>query len=547
MGTGGMLTPPLLRSFHMLQRRIRSNWAPIVLGLIFWAATASAHPPGGKIFRFRLPFEPATLDWNKGDVAIPIVQNTMRGLYRVDSNGTVVPDLVESSTLKDEGKKWLFRLKKGIYWSDGAPLHASHAAESIRRLLNPATASSYAYFLFDIENAKQINSGKLPLDRLGVRVVSELELELTLESPIAYLPAILTHWVTYPIRPDLIAKWPDHFTNPAHLSALGSFQISEWRSDLRFVLTPNPHTGAENQAPKPWISRAEGWIISDDNTALNLYETWHLEIMTDPGALPRSGATATYRPGPIAYFIGIGPGHPLTQSRAGILALSAALNRNEIPAILNAPHRPSLELCAPEIWQVLGEKPKDSHLDTVPMDGSATLARKLLRQAGFGKGRKAPPLTLRYFNRPAMKELAEWAQQSWKKVLGIEVKLQGEDVKTYWSELRTKPAPLFLNSKGASYSDPDAYFRLFQKGNPDNLGRWKDPDYERWTQAAAKSTNSSERLLLYKKASRRILVENPGMIPLYFRSTGYLIKPFVKGIEINPLTSVDFSRVSYER
>jgi len=38
-----------------------------------------------------------------------------------------------------------------------------------RRLIDPKTASTYAYFIFLIKNAEAINSGKLPLTELAAR------------------------------------------------------------------------------------------------------------------------------------------------------------------------------------------------------------------------------------------------------------------------------------------------------------------------------------------------------------------------------------------
>lgn len=494
-------------------------------------------PPSGKIFRFRIPFEPTTLDWNLGDVPITVVQNVMRGLFRVDEQGQVVPDLVDSFDPQAGGKVWRFHLRSGVVWSDGAPLVAKHAADSLRRLLAPATASGYANFLYEIEGARAFNrDGK---SALGISTPDNLTLEVRLEREIAFLPAILTHWVTYPVRLDRIEKHADHWLKPERIAVLGPYRISEWRPQTRVVLLPNPF--AER---KPWFSRAEGWIIHDDATALNLYNTGHLEFITDPGVESAKHPHLSIRASPIVYFLGIGPGHPLTDSRAGVLALSAAIQRSEIPTALGAPHRPTFDLCPPEIWSTLGAPPSSSSIDTIPLEGAPALARALLKEAGFPDPAKMPPLTLRYFNRPAIELLAEWLQGRWKKALGIDVRLLGEETQSYWSSLAREPAPLFISSKGASYPDPDAFFRPFETGGAQNLGRWTDADFDKLVRESMRQ-GGSDRLATLVAASRRLLVERPAAIPLYFRATGYLIQPFVEGLVINPLTSVDFSRARY--
>lgn len=496
--------------------------------LILLSSSASAATPSSQTLKVRLPFEPATLDWNLGDVPILVVQNTMRGLYRVDTQGKVVPDLVVRSKTLSGGTLWRLELEPTAKWSDDVPFTAEHAEASLKRLLDPKTGSSYATFLYDIQGARAVNQNKASPETLGIKAVSKGVLEIRLEKPAPYLPAILTHWVTYPVRPDLLARHPDLFTRPAgKLATLGAYRITEFQRETRIRLEANPHA-----LRKPRLERVEAWIVPDDNTALNLYDAGKLHFMTDPGIGSARSQDRISRPSPIVYFLGVGKGHPLVESQAGVQALSLALERKEIPVALGAPHRPTEQYCPPEICRFAANAPIRSDL---------ARARELLKKAGFGPGKAPPPLTLHYFNRPAIAQLAEWLQAQWKRNLGITVLLEGQEPKTYWSTLGAKPVALFVNSKGASYPDPDTFFQLFTSENPQNLGRWKDAEYDAWVREASTSASAPTRARLYGKASDRLLMEKPALIPLYFRSTEYLIKPGLKGVVINPLTSVDLS------
>ena len=486
-------------------------------------------PPSGKLFRFRLPFEPATLDWTLGDTPVLVTLNTMRGLYRVDEEGSVVPDLVKSEQVLNEGRVWRFTLKEGISWSDGVPLNAGHATEGLRRLLDPLTASGYSYFLSDIEGARESDPRKY-----GIKILSDSSFEIRLSHPVPYLSSILTHWVTYPVRPDLIARYKDYGSNPKHMAYLGAFQVTDWQRGLRLILTPNPKA----ETP-PWFQRVEAWIVNDDLTALNLFDTGHLELMTDPGNLNFRHADLKSHPSPILYFVGLGSNHPLTKSVNGVRALTLALNRQEIPRALGAEHRVALELCPPEIWKNIGGEASSPEAPS-ELTGSPSGALAELRKAGFESGDRVPPLTLYYFERPMIRELAQWLQAQWKKNLGINVTLEGADPKVYWSQLAKRPVDLFINSKGASYPDPDTFFRLFTSSSPQNLGRWKDEEYDRWVAAGSTSTSARERRAQYALASKRVLREHPALIPLYFRATQMLVKPYVSGLKVTPLTGVDF-------
>jgi ABC-type oligopeptide transport system substrate-binding subunit len=515
---------------------LRIALVAVTLAAVAPLANSADHPPpGGKVFRFRLPFEPQTLDWHLGDVPIPITQNIMRGLFKVDAKGNVVPDLVDTFESKDGGKRWLFRMKTKIKWSDGVEFTSHHAAEGLRRLLDPRLASSYAYFLFDVEGAKSFYSGKSK--QIGIRAPSERELEITLQTPIAFFPAILTHWVTFPIRSELLEKYPDYWRNPERIATLGAFKIQRWIQNTRIVLAANPH--AEE---KPWLERVEGWIVTEDQTALNLFDSGQLDFISDPGTAGMGRSDLVHRPSPILYFVGIGPGHPFSSKPQALRALSLALQRSEIPQALSVPHRPATKLVPPEI-------PPEYSNQNRSFDADVGQAQTLMAAAGFKEPAGVPVIRLRFFNRPAIAELAQWVQAQWKKNLGLRVELEGSEIKSYWSQLAKSPEAFFINSKGAAYPDADTFFRLFASENgtrnAQNLGRWMDRGYDRRIEQAASTSEPSARAKLYNQAEKILLEEKPGLIPLYFRSSEYLIKPYVEGLVINPLSSIFFEKIRY--
>ncbi len=464
-----------------------------------------------------------------GDIPIIVTQNTMRGLYRVDAKGAVVPDLADGVSTSADGLVWNFKIKAGLLWSDGVALKAEHLAAGLRRLVDPKTASGYSGFLDDLQSAKATDA---------------VSLEVRLKQPLPTLPAILTHWVTYPVRTDLIEKWGDYGSNPKHMAFLGAFLIDHWQRGLRIILLPNP-----NAEVKSFFEKVEAWIIADDHTAANLFQTRQLELVMEPSAwVPDAVKPHLFEtPSPILYFLGIHASHPLTKKREGVMALQKALALDEVPKILGAAHRPAALMCPPEIWKMLGtDAPTMASLAAAAKDedlGALDLtAQQWLARGGFADPESLPPLKLAYFERPSLRELAQWIQSRWKKELGIRVVLEGSEPKSYWKQLATNPTPVFLNSKGASYPDPGAFFDLFGSKNPQNLGRWKSQTYDGLIAAAEKEPKQEKRAELYSKALVDAQWRTPALIPLYYRSLRYLVQPYVKDLSINPLTSVDLAR-----
>ncbi|MBY0471414.1 peptide ABC transporter substrate-binding protein [bacterium] len=511
-------------------------------------AASADNPPAGRIFRMRLTFEPVSLDWNLGDIPIVLIQNAMRGLYKIDEDGSVSADLVKDAKVSSDGKTWTFELQPGVLWSDSMPLKAEHVVAGLTRLLDPLTASTYAYFLFDIQGAREFNQRRP--SELGIKVLSDTKFEIRLNHPVPYMKALLTHWVTYPVRPDILKRGNSIWAKPSQIPTLGSYKFQDWQNEMRIVLVANPLAGTPQQAPKPWFDRIEAWIIPDDNTALNLFNSGHFELVTEPGQAAAKRSDVIVKDSPITYFIGVGPGHPITSHQKGILALSAALNRTEIPKVLGVAHRPALEFCPPEVWKMMGAGAMsgDFPRQPVPVTGSKEQAKKLLAEAGItdlSDKKKFPPLTLRYYNRTQIKTLAEWIQAQWKTNLGIEVELVGMDPKSFFYSMLQNPPTVFINSKGTSFPDAATFYSLFSEPNMQNLGRWEDKEYSKHVQVGDTASTSADRVAAYAKANQILLDTHPALIPLYFRSTEYLIRKYVKDLKFNALSGVDLVSAHY--
>nr|QAX90293.1 hypothetical protein [Macrococcus canis] len=61
-----------------------------------------------------------------------------------------------------------------------------------QRIVNPETASEYAYIMYDVKNAKAINEGKMKPDSLGIQAVDDYTLKIELEQAVPYFKELLT-------------------------------------------------------------------------------------------------------------------------------------------------------------------------------------------------------------------------------------------------------------------------------------------------------------------------------------------------------------------
>ena len=85
----------------------------------------------------------------------------MVGLTEFDKELKPAPVIAKSWDIQEGGRKYVFHLRDDVQWSDGQKVRAQDFEYSWKRLLDPKTASEYAYILFDIDNAQEYNEGKL--------------------------------------------------------------------------------------------------------------------------------------------------------------------------------------------------------------------------------------------------------------------------------------------------------------------------------------------------------------------------------------------------
>ena len=168
----------------------------------------------------------------------------------------------------------IFEIKKGVLWSDNVELKSYHFIDSWERLLNPNTAADYAYFLFDIKNAKEYNSGKIKnFRKVGVRAIDDYTIEINLKTKKSYFPSLMSFMSTFPIRKDLIDIYGESWIKIKNLVTLGPFEMIEKKNNSYMIFK-------DKSGKKIKI------IINENSTSsLAMFENGQLDIL-DGGGIP---------------------------------------------------------------------------------------------------------------------------------------------------------------------------------------------------------------------------------------------------------------------
>lgn len=507
----------------------------LLLSFFILSCSSEQKAPLEKEIRLSLATEPPTLDWNLAtdNVSYQILNQLMEGLTQYDDNLKPIPAVAKSWEIFDNGKTYLFHLNKNYKWSDGKPVTAHDFRYSWLRLLNPKTAAEYAYFLFDIEGAREFNSGKLKDEtRVGVEVVDDFTLKVTLNKPIVFFPAITTFMVTFPLRKDIVEKEGDRWTDPQNMVTCGPFVLRKWWHEYRLILKPNPFYGG---TPKPAIDQLTIFLISDPSTVLSLYEMEKLDI-----ALPPPIALPKYKNHPDllthtklrGYYYGFNiQKKPFDDPRVR-QAFAMALDKKEIPNILKGGEKVVNSWIPPGMFGFNEE---------IGLKFDPVKARNLLKKADA-----LPEITLSFNSDPLNKKIAEWAQAQWKKHLGITVKLDNQEWKSYLSLLKNDPPPLYRLGWGADYPDPDNFMNLFTSWSGNNHTMWKNKKFDSLITQGAVEKNLARRKEIYDQAQKLLLEEDTVIVPLFVTVQNILVKQKITPFPVIPMDFVYYKKVKVQ-
>lgn len=486
----------------------------------------------GKTFRVNLGTEPPSLDWSLATdhVSFNVIANLMAGLTEFDKNLKPAPVIAKSWEILDGGRKIVFHLREDVLWSDGKKVRAQDFEYSWKRLLNPKTASEYAYSLFDIVNAEEFHQGKIADGaQVGVAAIDDSTLEVRLKHPTSYFLSLTTFEVTYPQREDVVEKFGTKWTEPEHIVTNGPFLLASWKheNEIRLKANPNFFLG------KPAIENVEMFMVNELTTALAMYEQGQIDFVDNHSipALekPRLTKTPGFKRVPQLrgeYYGFAVDRKPFNDPRVR-KAFAMSIDRSVFPKILRGGQGPATSWIPPGM---LAHNPKIGLMYNPPE------ARRLLREAGYPDGKGFPQVTLSYNTFEDHKTIAEAIQGMWKRNLGVLVRLENLEWKVYLKKLLNDPPPIFRSGWGADYPDPDNFMKLFSSYSPQNYSRWKNGRYDQLLEQAAREMNEQKRAKLYDEAQRLLCETDVPIVPLFTTSESTVLNPRYTGLEYNSMS-----------
>ena len=465
-----------------------------------------------------------------------LFRHLLIGLLTLDQNDQPIPGVAKEYTVSTDGLTYTFKLRDDALWQDGVKVTAKDFEYAWTQLLNPAMACQYAEMAFCIKNAKPFYDGTAKREELGIKVIDDLTLEVTLEYPVAYFPSLMAFGVFMPLRQDVCEKFGDAYATDADkFIGNGPYNVESWQHESEFVMVKS-ETFFDKDSIK--IGKLIGKMINDTSTAFNMYDTGDLEMILLSGTtLPlaeAAGYTVKQYADGATFYLEFNCKDPVTSNINIRKALGMAINRQSfVDNILRDHSVPALSYTTPEIMGFGGEKPFSEFVTVNYKDADVEQAKtyweKGLTELGMTAEEAASKITLIADDTDVAKEVSAAYQEYWRTAFGVEIVVENMPFKSRLQRTKDHQFSIVSAGWGPDYNDPMTFLAIMTTGNGNNTGEWSSKEYDDLIAKANVEADLKARMeLMYKAES--ILLDEMGIAPVYFRNRNYLVADGLDGV-----------------
>ncbi|MDG1736390.1 MAG: peptide ABC transporter substrate-binding protein [Paracoccaceae bacterium] len=498
---------------------------------------AGMHPSTGEAladdqsFTYRLLDEHSSVDPQivEDTSGADIVRDLFEGLYNQDAAGNLVPGVALSHTTNEAKDVYTFTLRDNAKWSNGDAVTAGDFVYGWRRLLDPATASPYAWFgeLMSIEGASAVLAGEADPSTLGVSAVDDHTLEVKLTASLPYFALMTTHGSTFPTHQATVEAHGDKWTAPENIVSNGAYVLTEHVPSERSVRERNPMYWNNDATILETITSL---VINDENVALTRYLAGELDKTEVPaGQYPKLNAEypnqAHSNPRLCNYYYTFnmsGNGNPAFDDVRVREALSLAVDRSVITdAVLQGGQFQAYTFTPGLTAGFVTPDVPSASMTQAERDAKAM---ELMAEAGYGKDNPLK-FDMLYNTSEGHKKIAIAMSQMWKQKLGAEAVLANQEWKTF---LETRGNQDFELARGAwcgDYNEASTFLDLLDSGSGYNDGKFNSARVDELLMMAKTSDDTQP---LYTEIEQIIANEIP-VIPVYHYTRVMMLQEDVKG------------------
>jgi oligopeptide transport system substrate-binding protein len=482
-------------------------------------------------------------------VSFDVLTNVMEGFYRLDLNNEPVPAAAEGVELSNGDLTYTFTLRDGIQWSNGDPVTSHDFKYAWLKVLNPATAATYAYIISTfVKGAEEYNLDKAGPEAVAIETPDDKTLSVELLSKSPFFLQLMSFAIYFPQQQEFVEKLGDEFARDADsLLYNGPYimtQGSEGGGGTAVFKKNDKYWDKENVA----VKTVNGRIVKDEDTGLNLYEAGELDIISLSGDRVKqySDSPDFFRfPLPSTQYGRLNQKAPGLDNLNIRKALMIGIDREALTKqILQDGSLPAYGFVPPAITPGPGDQTfREANGDLVPKDVSS--ARQFWEK-GVEEVGEEPKLTMLFADDSLGRDLATYIQDQYKENLGANLDVE---IVTFNDALdRVDAEDYEINySFGwiGDYDDPMTFMDLYLSDSPFNNSFFENAEYDRLIREAQTTSDLQLRMQNMLKAER-ILIEQAATVPTYFQVFAGVRKPYFKDYAYHSFGGTDWKYARIE-
>lgn len=488
-----------------------------------------------------------------------VLANTMEGLLTFDEQGQIVGGVAESYTVSEDGLVYTFYLREDANWvTYKGEIYSKVTANDFKytftRLFDPTIGSVHAYNFSAIKNAGAILSKQLGVDQLGVDVVDDYTLRISLEYEYPMFPELLTTTHAMPCNQQFFMETKGTYgLGREHLIYNGPFYMSTWNSGSNIAIRKNSYYNSTT----PTIASSVTFFIpnTDNNksnseddktqvkkkTPLEKFESGTTDaIILSADAVSEVDITKynsqVYED--TSWMFMVNTDNDVLQNRNIRLALMHSIKNDLYIDALPKTMTKAQALVPHIISGVDDESFRQSFGEDMTIEYNPQVAKKYLSQGLADLGVFSfPKITIIYPENEYFTELLQGIQRQWQSELSIFINispLPSDEVK---ANIAKGDYDIAITSLRSTSNSPASILSMFTDESSTNYSSYSSPTYNRLLLQAATNTDLYESYSLYNEAEKTIIGD--GVIyPIAYQTSNYLVGKNVKGIFFSPFGDI---------
>lgn len=453
-------------------------------------------------------------------------------LYRDDENDVPQPAGAETVDISDDKLVYTFHLREDATWSNGDPVVATDYEFAWQQALNPEVASDYAYMLYFIHNAEPYFNGEVEWSEVGVKVIDDYTLEVTLDNPLPYATDLFAFPTLAPINQKFYEEVgaDKYATDAEYFCCNGMYELTEWSHNSQIVFQKREeYWNADAVGPDEIVYK----IITDSQAGLNSYLSREIDYTDlDSGEVVQQAEAAGFevgvKPARSSYYLIVNTEDEFMSNQNLRLALAYSIDKQAlVDTVYQNDNQPMTSFTPPAIMGANDSSFQEALVaergEMYPGSGDLEKAQEYLQAALEELGCTVDELNLSIdcADDSLRRNCATFLQEQWRQNLGIEnITVNSMQTKQVTANRQSGDYCMSLGGWSPDYNDAINFLDLWVTDGGNNDSFWSNEEYDNLiAQATAEADEEVRQQYLFD--AEEILAAEMPVIPLYWQCQNY--------------------------